>query len=416
MEYRIGRADDNDLVIENKTVSNHHAIITRQGYDFFIEDLNSVNGTKINGKRIKPKTSTRFSTDDKIEVGKHMLTSVEKLDIFEPDDKTLVVTDLQTSPLLEDEEETATTQRIQSRMMLLVAGSVAVLLLVIAVLLFKVSTKIDSTVEKMAPEIGSPASQTEVIKKDAVVLIHHRYIGEKGGMYLCANSVGLQQAAEEAGFSVSPELTYAIIPDRTLAEQHAFNVWGSGVCVSADGHILTHSFVGNPTFSLENYSLESGIFFDGVTVSMNLWFNGMKRNKTPMDAQLIDSLSLELNELAILQLTTSPPNLPFIPVNKIGLAESIGIGDAITFVGFSSPDQAQAIIQTTSVAGVVQRIEDNQIEYNFIVSGTAAVGAPLFNAQGKMVALHIGSVGEQNNLSFGINEFATITQLLELGK
>ncbi|HHW57241.1 MAG TPA: FHA domain-containing protein [Clostridia bacterium] len=49
----IGRSDECDIVIESPYVSAKHAIIRKKGRKFYIQDLNSTNGTFVNGKRIK---------------------------------------------------------------------------------------------------------------------------------------------------------------------------------------------------------------------------------------------------------------------------------------------------------------------------------------------------------------------------
>lgn len=49
----IGRAEDSDIVINNPYLSSKHAIITKQGRKITIQDLNSTNGTFVNGKKIK---------------------------------------------------------------------------------------------------------------------------------------------------------------------------------------------------------------------------------------------------------------------------------------------------------------------------------------------------------------------------
>ena len=49
---RIGRAPDNDIVLSESTVSSYHAEIFVKDNLFFIKDLDSTNGTKINGERI----------------------------------------------------------------------------------------------------------------------------------------------------------------------------------------------------------------------------------------------------------------------------------------------------------------------------------------------------------------------------
>ena len=49
----IGRNSENGFVIPSASVSSYHARITRQGEDFFVQDLGSTNGTKLNGVEIE---------------------------------------------------------------------------------------------------------------------------------------------------------------------------------------------------------------------------------------------------------------------------------------------------------------------------------------------------------------------------
>jgi hypothetical protein len=48
----IGRTPDNDLKIEAKYISRHHAVILAGPVHTIIEDLNSTNGVHVNGRRI----------------------------------------------------------------------------------------------------------------------------------------------------------------------------------------------------------------------------------------------------------------------------------------------------------------------------------------------------------------------------
>ena len=50
----LGRAPDNDIVLDNMVVSGHHCVFELRGLaDVFIEDLRSTNGTYINGQMVK---------------------------------------------------------------------------------------------------------------------------------------------------------------------------------------------------------------------------------------------------------------------------------------------------------------------------------------------------------------------------
>lgn len=63
----IGRADDCDIVISNPYVSSKHAMIRKKGRKYIIQDLNSTNGTFVNGKPIK--NIIRIKNNDIIRFG-----------------------------------------------------------------------------------------------------------------------------------------------------------------------------------------------------------------------------------------------------------------------------------------------------------------------------------------------------------
>ena len=66
----LGRRPYNDIVIDNLAVSGEHAVLTAAQSDVFIEDLNSTNGTYINGKAVKKQL---LSNNDVVEVGKYRI-------------------------------------------------------------------------------------------------------------------------------------------------------------------------------------------------------------------------------------------------------------------------------------------------------------------------------------------------------
>ncbi len=67
----IGRAEDCDITVDNLAVSRHHAIIEKVEATFTVNDLDSNNGTFINGQRIDGPTTLNFG--DEIGIGKHIL-------------------------------------------------------------------------------------------------------------------------------------------------------------------------------------------------------------------------------------------------------------------------------------------------------------------------------------------------------
>ena len=66
-EIKIGRSNDNEIVIDDNSVSRNHAIIFVSENAIMIQDNNSTNGTFINGRRIQG--SSPLQTNDILKVG-----------------------------------------------------------------------------------------------------------------------------------------------------------------------------------------------------------------------------------------------------------------------------------------------------------------------------------------------------------
>lgn len=71
----LGRTEDNDLQIDSKFVSRHHAQILTYNKDSILQDLNSTNGIYINGKRVKKR---RLRDGDLFVIGEHELLYVRE--------------------------------------------------------------------------------------------------------------------------------------------------------------------------------------------------------------------------------------------------------------------------------------------------------------------------------------------------
>jgi hypothetical protein len=96
--YTVGRLPDNDIRIDNPAVSGHHALVINILNDSFLEDLNSTNGTYVNGKIVKKHA---MQHGDVITVGHHSLRFIdseneETADEFE---KTMIISPRQAANL-----------------------------------------------------------------------------------------------------------------------------------------------------------------------------------------------------------------------------------------------------------------------------------------------------------------------------
>ncbi|MGN0740876.1 MAG: FHA domain-containing protein [Treponema sp.] len=65
----IGRESDNDVVIDNKLASRHHALIQKIRDDYFLKDEESTNGTYLNGTKIPAGKYVKLNRGDKITIG-----------------------------------------------------------------------------------------------------------------------------------------------------------------------------------------------------------------------------------------------------------------------------------------------------------------------------------------------------------
>ena len=71
----LGRRPYNDIVIDNLAVSGEHAVFQMSGSDVYLEDLNSTNGTYVNGKAVKKQL---LQNTDTVEIGKYKIKYVNE--------------------------------------------------------------------------------------------------------------------------------------------------------------------------------------------------------------------------------------------------------------------------------------------------------------------------------------------------
>ncbi len=98
--FKIGRMSDNNIVLEDKTVSRYHSEIIEKNNKYLIKDLGSHNGTFVNGVII---TSVNLKAGDRITIGKNtFLFDSEKEDIFSDEDTKSYVTIKPAKAILKD--------------------------------------------------------------------------------------------------------------------------------------------------------------------------------------------------------------------------------------------------------------------------------------------------------------------------
>ena len=99
---------ENDLQIDNLAVSSFHARVEKQLGHYFIEDLNSTNGSFVNNKKI---TRWGLSHNDAVTIGKHTLVFLMEKDEGQPSaqgirelemDKTMVLETRQHKEVLDN--------------------------------------------------------------------------------------------------------------------------------------------------------------------------------------------------------------------------------------------------------------------------------------------------------------------------
>ncbi|MFH1217832.1 MAG: FHA domain-containing protein [Pseudomonadota bacterium] len=73
----IGRSGEADVVVDNTAISRKHTALEKRNGVYFVEDLGSLNGTMINGKKID--SCVQLFDDDVVEIGKFLLLPAEAL-------------------------------------------------------------------------------------------------------------------------------------------------------------------------------------------------------------------------------------------------------------------------------------------------------------------------------------------------
>jgi pSer/pThr/pTyr-binding forkhead associated (FHA) protein len=77
-EVSIGRSPDNGIVIDNPAVSHYHARVFNEEGRLMLEDFGSLNGTFVNGQRIK---MVGLKPGDSVMIGKHTIVVTDSAEV-----------------------------------------------------------------------------------------------------------------------------------------------------------------------------------------------------------------------------------------------------------------------------------------------------------------------------------------------
>jgi pSer/pThr/pTyr-binding forkhead associated (FHA) protein len=73
-ETTIGRHPDSDIFLDDITVSRRHVTIEKNGEDFRLRDVGSLNGTYVNRERVD---AADLHHGDEVQIGKYRLSFVQ---------------------------------------------------------------------------------------------------------------------------------------------------------------------------------------------------------------------------------------------------------------------------------------------------------------------------------------------------
>jgi S1-C subfamily serine protease len=377
----LGRALDNDVIFTSQDLraSAHHAEITVQGVEVVLKDLESTNGTYVNGSRVD---RTRLRNGNIIELGKKgpkLLFEMKPLEeamalMHTPFSKgttlppTYKLPDERTDESKDAPREKFGTNTVQmivqsavsqsaSRWRSLVLASVVVAVILTTVFVYLALYRLDG--EKPARSTNTSESFAEIARRNqaAVVLI-------------------------QVGFEVLDEKGRLVSTDTSE---------GTGFVIDTQGSIVSNYHTIAPWEYDDSFNPASG-------KPRSKWVKVIfadHRTNDGVEAQ-IHRKSKEL-DLAILKIKP-PPNMPVVEGRQPTLSQ-IQQGEEAAFIGFpygtallvtTQQEAATTTLRRTTVSKVTESLIqlDAGIQEGFS-------GSPVFNLQGKVIGVLAGEIGGQ---------------------
>lgn len=86
VEVTLGRAPENDVVVEKGGVSRRHARLLKEGGRWYVEDRGSLYGTHLNGVRLQPRVPYSLRHADRLVIGPDTFIFFARAQVDDPDD------------------------------------------------------------------------------------------------------------------------------------------------------------------------------------------------------------------------------------------------------------------------------------------------------------------------------------------
>ena len=336
---KVGREFDNNIVLRDTKASRNHLVIVKQENIYKVRDLNSTNGTFINGNKINPNIFYNLSPGDIIRVGDTVLRIDEK-----GSDK---------------------------KKNLILPISIAAGVLIIAILIFGITfanrQNPSNAVQSTIANDTNTSSTTDInISKPTTTIIETTTsVPETTTTTIASNVLDIE--------SLLPSVVDVYCEFKN--EQAGS---GSGVILSADGYIVTNYHVVRDS--------------QNIVVQIN--------SKTPLDAQVI--FTNETHDIALIKVTSSALSVADLGSSsklKIG-EEVIAIGSPL---GLSSTVTKGIVSARRDLLNMKLQLDENSfitVSIPGAIQHDAALnpgnsGGPLFNSKGEVIGI--------NNMGFTLS-------------
>ncbi len=329
----LGRHEDNHIVIDDPRVSRHHAQLTWDRQTFALEDLDSGNGTWVNGQRI---AGRRY-----LKPGDEIGLSPEVVLVYRRHSHSIDET--QPVSLPEEQPAVAAPDAGGHKGFLLfgVGGLVGVAIVVVALVVGGgLICLLGSGSGQQEAAVTPVVVEEVVLPTDTPVSTAAPAETEEAG---AASTSGSTAATAVPPFELARRATVfvAAFVDNADGEAHT----GSGSVIDPRGYILT------------NYHVVSGTRLQYVGL------NSPRQDAPPESFYSAEIVASDSDlDLAILRISGDVDGNPLdgtliLPILEIGDSDNVNLGDSIVVLGFPGLGQETVTLTKGTVSGFINDSE-----------------------------------------------------------